>query len=296
MKNFYSNDKSGKKKKYHYMITYHPQITKDILDWAKIHGLYGLSFDELSYLKFHNLESVPSDQNGFKPFHGWSKGYNKNGKIKKLEEKFIENDLLKFKVSLTTEQLEGQKKCGMISQIIQNNYILSEKIDQLYDNAIPRRQKVDMFLNDIVEIPKCEICKKTCLSRLTHREFRKTCSEKCRRELEASFKSYVLDIGGEKIKVQGYERYVLPTLIEQYGRSDLKIGFENNPIEYTMDGKLKNYYPDIFVKSENKIIEVKSTRTFELDRKKNLCKRDGCISKGYNFNFYIWHKGKIKII
>ena len=59
---------------------------------------------------------------------------------------------------------------------------------------------------------------------------------------------------------------------------------------------LKNYYPDIFVKSENKIIEVKSTRTFELDRKKNLCKRDGCISKGYNFNFYIWHKGKIKII
>lgn len=296
MKNFYSDDKSGKKKKYGYMITHHPHITKEILDWAKKRNLYGIPFEELSYLKFYNMESIPLDKNGYKHFNGWSKGYNKNGSIINIENIYIETDLIKFKNSLTEEQLKSQKKCGTISQIIQNNYILAEKVDQLFDNSIPRRQKIDMFLNGIEEIPNCSVCGKTCLSRLTHREFRKTCSEKCRRELEGSFKSYVLEIGNEKIKVQGYERFVIPILIEKYGRPDLKIGFENKPIQYSMNGKLKDYYPDIYVKSENRIIEVKSIRTFEIDKEKNLCKRDGCILKGYNFNFYIWDKGKIKII
>lgn len=296
MEKFYLNDKSGKKKKYDYMIKNHPKITLDILNWAKEKNIYGLPFDELSFLKYHNYDSVPKDSYGFKLFKGWSKGYSKRGKYKNITDKFIQDDLEKFKDNISEEDLINQKKSGKLSQIIMNNYIFVNLLDIKYPKNIPYRQKINMFLYNITEIPKCEICKKDSLVRLTHGEFRKTCSEKCRRELESNYKKYVIKVNGEKINVQGYERYVVPKLIEIYGRENLKIGFENDFIEYKMDDKLKKYFPDIFIKSENKIIEVKSTYTLKLDLEKNLIKRDSCIEKGYEFNFYIWDKGKIKII
>lgn len=135
-----------------------------------------------------------------------------------------------------------------------------------------------------------------CKHRLTHGEFRKTCSEKCRRELEGSFKSYQIIHNDEQITLQGYERFVVPDLLRKYSRSDLRIGFENEFIEYNFKGKIKKYLPDVFIKSENKIVEIKSTYSYKLDLEKNLTKRDGCILKGFNFEFQIWDNGKIKVI
>lgn len=133
-------------------------------------------------------------------------------------------------------------------------------------------------------------------ARLTHLQFRETCSEKCRRTLEGNYKSYEIIVNNEKIKVQGYERYIVPLIIEKYGRKNVLIGNEIDPIEYQFKDKIKLYYPDIYVKSENKIIEVKSTYSFKYDKEKNLAKRDGCILKSFNFEFQIWDKNKIKII
>jgi len=296
MENFYLNDKSGKKKKYIYMVKNHPKITESILDWAKNNNLYGLPFDELSYLKFNNYKSVPMDNLGYKEFKGWNKGYSKNGKYKSIFDKFIENDLDSFKFKINEQMLIEQKKSGKITQIILNNYILINQLNDRYGEVIPYRQKINMFLIGMTEPPKCEVCGKETLVRLTHGEFRKTCSEKCRRELEGKYKTYTIKVGTENINVQGYERFIVPKLIETYGRDDLKIGFENDFIEYELGGKVKMYLPDVFIISENKIIEVKSIYTYNLDLHKNLAKRDFCIMKGYNFDFYIWDNGKIEII
>jgi hypothetical protein len=295
MKKIYENDKSGNKKKFSYMIENYPNFTNEIIDFSKKNNLYGLPFDELSYLYYNNLENVPSDEFGYKSFKGWSKGYSKRGKFKKLEEKFIESNLENFKDNISNEDFEKQKKGGFLTQKISNNYIFYEQINKKYLDAIYWRQKVNMFINGLEEVPSCKVCKNKTIPRKTHGEFRETCSEVCRRILEGSYKSYEIKYNEEIIKVQGYERYVLPELLKKYDRKNLKIGFENKGILYKFEGKNRLYIPDVYIISENKIIEVKSTYTFKLDKKKNLAKREQCIKEGYYFDFYIWDKGKIII-
>lgn len=295
MKNFYDNDKSGNKKKYFYMLENYPMYTKEIIDWSIKNNLYGLPFDELSYLKYNNLNEVPNDEYGYKTFKGWNKGYSKKGKFKKIKDKFIELSLKNFKQKITREQIEKQKKGGLLTQQISNNYILLEEINKKYEDAIFLRQKINMFINDFFEVPKCKICKNLTKPRKTHGEFRETCSEKCRRILEGSYKMYDIIVNGEVIKVQGYERFVVPELLKTYKRENLKISFENDFINYELNGKKKKYLPDIYIISENRIIEVKSTYTYKLDKEKNLAKREYSLKQGYKFNFFIWHKNKITI-
>lgn len=47
------------------------------------------------------------------------------------------------------------------------------------------------------------------------------------------------------------------------------------------------YYPDIYIKSENQVIEVKSTYTFNKEKEKNLLKQDSVLNKNINFKFVI---------
>jgi len=295
MKNFYENDKSGNKKKYFYMLENYPIYTKEIIEWSIENNLYGLPFDELSFLKFHNIKKVPSDEFGFKNFKGWNKGYSKKGKYKIIQDKFIDSDLEFFKKNITDEEILKQQKGGLLTQKLSNNYIFLKEINKKYNDAIFLRQKINMFINNINEVPKCKVCNNLSKPRETHGEFRETCSEKCRRILEGSYKMYTILHEEEILKVQGYERFVLPELLKTYKRKDLKIGFENDFINYKLHGKDKKYLPDIYIISENKIIEVKSTYTFKIDKEKNLAKREYSLKNGYNFNFYIWHNNEIII-
>jgi len=81
-------------------------------------------------------------------------------------------------------------------------------------------------------------------------------------------------------------------LLNQYEEGDLVI--ENKEIEneigfirYPNENKLSRYYPDIYIKSENKIIEVKSEWTFKIHKKLNLLKQKACIENGINHEFMI---------
>ena len=47
------------------------------------------------------------------------------------------------------------------------------------------------------------------------------------------------------------------------------------------------YYPDFYIKSENKIIEVKSKWTFEKWKEKNLAKERACIEQNFLFKMIV---------
>lgn len=59
------------------------------------------------------------------------------------------------------------------------------------------------------------------------------------------------------------------------------------------ESNLHRYYPDIYIQSLNKIIEVKSTYTYKIDFDKNLKKAKACKSLGFNFAFMIVDKNKL---
>jgi hypothetical protein len=57
------------------------------------------------------------------------------------------------------------------------------------------------------------------------------------------------------------------------------------------------YFPDIFIPVENKIIEVKSTWTFNKKNQIVIAKCKACILSGFNIEVWIYdHKGNKQII
>lgn len=97
---------------------------------------------------------------------------------------------------------------------------------------------------------------------------------------------------GKVVRVQGYEPRVLTKLVVEYKEDDIIVGVQNiiNEIGffyYEYENINHKYYPDIYIKSENQVIEVKSTYTFNKEKEKNLLKRDSVLNKNINFKFVI---------
>jgi hypothetical protein len=108
-----------------------------------------------------------------------------------------------------------------------------------------------------------------------------------------SLKPYTLP-SGKEVKIQGYENHALDKLLQTYQEEDLTIGASLVPkIIYIHQQKTKRYYPDIYILKDNLIIEVKSTYTLKRELEKNLAKRRACIEQGYDFKFWIFHRGQL---
>jgi len=99
---------------------------------------------------------------------------------------------------------------------------------------------------------------------------------------------------GRIVKVQGYEPYCLDELLKQgHTEEDLVVG--NVEIEKRLgkityigsDNKKHRYYPDVYVISENKVIEVKSEYTLSKDAEINK-KRQAVINLGFNYSLKIY--------
>ena len=97
---------------------------------------------------------------------------------------------------------------------------------------------------------------------------------------------------GRTTEVQGYEDIALDALLELYDESVIKTSADDPlTINYCSDdGDQHVYYPDIFITSENMIVEVKSTYTYEVNKEKNESKARACVEQGYKFQFYIIDK------
>jgi len=107
-----------------------------------------------------------------------------------------------------------------------------------------------------------------------------------------SHKSYRLP-SGKVISLQGYEPKVMDYLLKYYHEDDIL--YKNKSIEnkvgkifYQNIDKISRYFPDLYIISENKIIEVKSTFTYDLDIVKNISKKEECLKRGINFEFIIF--------
>lgn len=110
------------------------------------------------------------------------------------------------------------------------------------------------------------------------------------------FKEYTMP-SGKIIKIQGYENIALNELVNIYLENDINTGKYTPKIEYFKenDDNIHLYFPDIFIKSINKIIEVKSTWTYNKDLEVNTLKAEACKNNGYNFEFWIYDNKLNKI-
>lgn len=116
--------------------------------------------------------------------------------------------------------------------------------------------------------------------------------DKCmRNQLQSRYKLKTMTLpSGKIISYQGYENYVIKYLLEsEIDENDLALERTNIPvITYDFDGKQHRYYPDIFVKSKNMLIEVKSVYTFDREIDKNFSKQRASKEAGFHHIIIVW--------
>jgi hypothetical protein len=108
-----------------------------------------------------------------------------------------------------------------------------------------------------------------------------------------AYKDYMFP-SGNVVKIQGYENLALDELVQKYDEEDIIIGRGAVPtITYYMDDVKHVYFPDFYIKSEHKIIEVKSEWTIQLHRANIEEKAAATIKTGYKYEIWIYN-GKQK--
>lgn len=105
-------------------------------------------------------------------------------------------------------------------------------------------------------------------------------------------KSYMFPSGRTEW-VQGSEDKAIDILLNDYDERDIvvdddKIARMIGKIYYTgVDRKIHRYIPDLYIVSERKIIEVKSSFTYKIQLKTNKLKEQAVLEAGYRFEFMI---------
>ena len=104
------------------------------------------------------------------------------------------------------------------------------------------------------------------------------------------YKEYKM-LSGMVRKVQGYEPFALNELVKIYQEDDIITDRKEIPrITYIINDKKKYYFPDIFIKSINTIIEVKSTWTYKSKVDNIQEKAEATRQAGYDYEIWIYNK------
>lgn len=110
-------------------------------------------------------------------------------------------------------------------------------------------------------------------------------------------KDYTLP-SGNIIKIQGYEHYALNDLLKEgILEEDIINGCKNVPEIWYEDENNKNrrHYVDIFIPSQNRCIEVKSTWTAEKKKDCIFLKQHAGKALGYNYEIWVYNANGKKV-
>lgn len=108
------------------------------------------------------------------------------------------------------------------------------------------------------------------------------------------YKDYITP-SGNIIKIQGYENIALDELYKTYKEDDILTEVKDinkyigKLFYFDKNNKKHRYFPDFYIKSENMVVEVKSTYTFNVAKEINLLKQKCCLDAGFKYKFIIYN-------
>ena len=181
-----------------------------------------------------------------------------------------QNENIKIKKEETTMKNHGVKYSFQMEETKQKN---REVMIQNKDDIIEKRRK-------------------TCLENygVEHPAQNKEIMEKCSKNAY-KLKDYTLP-SGNVIKFQGYENYALDELLQDgVLEEDIINGCSNVPEIWYEDenNKKHRHYVDIFIQSQNRMIEIKSTWTAEKKKDNIFLKQEACKKAGYLYEIWVYN-------
>jgi hypothetical protein len=144
-----------------------------------------------------------------------------------------------------------------------------------------------------------EKCKQSNLIKygVEHPSQNKEIMEKMTKNMYKS-KEYTLP-SGNKITIQGYENFALDDLLEKENicENDIITGCKNVPTIWYIDENEKKHrhYVDIYISSQNRCIEVKSTWTAKMNNNAIFLKQAAAKELGYKYEIWIYDNKGTKI-
>ena len=226
------------------------------------------------------------------------KNYNQRMKIKfrcscgaETSKKFEMLNLYRYPYcevcSLKKKEAKRVQTCIREHGVI-NTAQLAEVIKKINDSYI---EKFGMHPKKTEEVQKK--WKETCLKKYGGHPNQNIEVQAKSEKSSFAYKDYMMP-SGNVVKIQGYENLALDELIKLYDEEDIKIGRGVVPtVIYYIDENKHVYFPDFYIKSENKIIEVKSEWTIQLHRANIEEKAAATIQNGYKYEIWIYN-GKQK--
>jgi hypothetical protein len=108
-------------------------------------------------------------------------------------------------------------------------------------------------------------------------------------------KYYILP-SGNIIKYQGYEHFALDELLKTISEEHILNSKIDVPDIWYNDihGKKRRHYVDIFIPSQNRCIEVKSTWTIEKIKENIFLKQQAAKELGYNYEIWVYNNKGVK--
>ena len=188
------------------------------------------------------------------------------------------------------EMIVKQKKTCMDKYGVENAGMVPEKIEKIKETCLKKYGGHPKTNKEVQEK-----WKETCIQKYGgHPNQNKEVQAKSE-ATSYHYKEYMMP-SGNIVKYQGYENLALNELIHIYNEEDIITGRTNIPtIDYYI-GEIKHvYFPDLFIKFENKIIEVKSDWTIQLKRGNIEEKALATIKAGYKYEIWVYNDKKVKV-
>ncbi len=200
--------------------------------------------------------------------------------------------------------VDNQNKCREVREKTETTNLERYGFKCSFSNKDVQQKFKDNFMekygvNNPFVLPQVKInCKNACIrnSQEKYGVDYPSQSAEYRDNIETKFKfrwkDYILP-SGKKVRTQGYENRALDELIKIYNENDIfvmarDIENEIGRVWYENKNKHHRYFPDIYIKSENKIIEVKSIWTYKLHKEINELKKQACLDMNLNFEYMIF--------
>ena len=220
-------------------------------------------------------------------------GVNTPSKLEEVKNKIIESKIHKYNIKPKIILTEEEKNIQLIEKYGTVNFRSSDIIKNKIKNTCIKKYGKEHIsqVDDIKQIKK-ENCieKYGCEYPMQVPEIAEKISKNSIKYKNFQFPS------GKIVLVQGYEPFALKNLIEneKICENDIVVGCKNVPKIWYLDkkGKKSRHYVDIFIPSQNKCIEVKSSWTV---KKENvLIKKSAAEALGFVYEIVVYnYKGEL---
>lgn len=250
------------------------RFTKELLDTILLQGNATLletytTYNQRMRVKFRCSCGVETSKN-FEMLNRFRYPYCEDCSLKKKAQKCEKTCLEKYGVSNASKLYENIKK-------INHTFI----------------EKYGIHPKKTAEVQKKWVA--TCLERYGGHPNQNVDVQAKSEKSSFAYKDYMMP-SGAIVKYQGYENLALDELVKLYDEEDIKVGRSVVPtIPYIIDDVKHVYFPDFYIKSENKIIEVKSEWTLQLYRANVEEKAKATIHSGYKYEIWVYDGNKKKL-